>query len=247
VVSNLLSTFPVGSFEVAPFIEDSASKFQSLLEQIRGHTFADETVITKWNDFASLVPLTDDPNEYVAKHPDQYHIPLYAKLFDTSLTISSVTHAEVTQAHEDPIPFQNTMKQSSKRKRGRANPDAQKLCRSATATTSHDTSADEEEQSIEYNWHIAVKPSKNFRAYLNEIFVDLDEPDADTNPWTEGKVVAIVESEHAAGEHFKYYNPSTYPEAPPGDDDENAWGFTPCKELTSKKNVGTMYEWKTKK
>ena len=102
----------------------------------------------------------------------------------------------------------------------------------------------------EFNWE-TIDPSSaelNVRVYgslasfIGKTFKDIEDVNEETNPFTFGKITAVVKCNSTQhGPHFKYYNPITFPDTPPSEENEEAWGYTAVKEMLVEGSL--IYQW----
>jgi hypothetical protein len=77
------------AIEPAPFVKDSFKHFESVMRKIKKDFSHNASYAVEfWEKWATLVPQSDDVNEYVAKYP--LHVPLGEYLFDNVAVVPRV-------------------------------------------------------------------------------------------------------------------------------------------------------------
>jgi hypothetical protein len=241
------------AFVPAPFVPDSHDKFRLTYDEAK-NVYTDEAILSEWERWMSEdVPSSDDAVAYKATHPDHWHNPLEKIL---SSEFAQHRHELVEDSAEIAvsIPFVNTVNSSHSQKQRGLWPQQRKSKSKSNVTVA--VSSDVQQGSIddviasdddEFNWSTDVKnrnnkPYRDAQFYIGREFIDNMDVDPRENPFVNGKFVAIVECDRVDGLHFKYYNPCTYPTVSPDEDNDEAWAYTPCKEML-RKNSKT-YNWK---
>lgn len=81
---HILKNIPEGPIQPCPFIPGSASDFEKIIEGLIKKFSKDfPGMANKWQEFQrDHVPANDDVYDYIAKHPEAYHIPFKKELFD---------------------------------------------------------------------------------------------------------------------------------------------------------------------
>jgi hypothetical protein len=223
----------------APFVPDSASALVESHEAVKDQ-FTDTAVLSEWERWVSEdLPANDSAQEYKNLHPDQWKNPL-AQILSPKFSLHRHQLDDVIPVGpSDAIPFTNTVNSShSKRKPGVCDKKRLKKSKSNVAEAPHDTV-------VPLMWHEVVDQSTNaYKAaalYVGREFIDEKDYHPHDNPFTHGKVVAVVECDAIEGLHFKFYNPTKHPDAPPAIDADEDWGYTVCKPMI-RKNAAN-YKW----
>jgi hypothetical protein len=202
----LIRSLPTAPFPPAPFVPGCAEEMKNSLRCALS-TFREDEVKEGWTQWANeKFPESDSVSQYLRKHPSEFYLPLKESLFSTPATDipmiprhESVYTMTVQEAEDKPVTvFADKVRtaphanEPTRRKR--------KQLESAADDESGVSDDDAELMSsrVEYNWRPVVDLSRvpsrlgDVSKYIGRVFKDIDDMDEAQNPFTYGKVVALV-------------------------------------------------------